>query len=224
MDCRSLSRRFVVLAWVAALVASAPSGDAACVADPSIESKSAGVHPRTNRQEGRRRPVHKPGGRGPAILRRKRCYLSEPSGDYVWGRPVASSGPSAAGRYSPVPQRRVRGQTPSTRITKRRVSCALRVPPHHMAIVSEVGERGRVVAILHQNVGAPDAAEATKQVVQEASIRPESLQAGSSVAIFRLSLRATTGEIRHGAQSAGIGEGRMGPGPAGKEEPCGVDQ
>jgi hypothetical protein len=75
-------------------------------------------------------------------------------------------------------------------------ACPLSVEyPHHTAIVSEVRDGGRVVAIFHQNVGAHAAADATKQVVQEASIRPESLQAGGAVAIFRPDAR-DEGEIR----------------------------
>ena len=119
-------------------------------------------------------------------------YPFEPSGDFVWGRPVASFKEALPGDILQFRNAVFHGRR---WITKKRWVSWHHEYPHHTAIVSEVREGGRVVAILHQNVGAHDAADAEKQVVQEASIRPESLQAGGSVAIFRPVAR-DEGEIR----------------------------
>ena len=119
-------------------------------------------------------------------------YPFDPSGDYVWGRPVASFKEALPGDILQFRNAVFQGKR---WISKRRWVSWHHEYPHHTAIVLEVREGGRVVAILHQNVGAHDADDATKQVVQEASIRPESLQAGGSVAIFRPVAR-DEGEIR----------------------------
>jgi hypothetical protein len=119
-------------------------------------------------------------------------YPFDPSGDFVWGRPVASFKEALPGDILQFRNAVFQGKR---WISRRRWVAWHHEYPHHTAIVLEVRERGRVVAILHQNVGAPDAAEATKQVVQKASIRPESLQAGGAVAIYRPVAR-DEGEIR----------------------------
>jgi hypothetical protein len=109
-------------------------------------------------------------------------YPFDPSGDFVWGRPVASFKEALPGDILQFRNAVFQGKR---WITKRRWVSWHHEYPHHTGIVLEVREGGRVVAILHQNVGAHDADDATKQVVQEASIRPESLQEGGAVAIFR---------------------------------------
>jgi hypothetical protein len=111
-----------------------------------------------------------------------KSYPFDPSGDYVWGRTVASFKEVLPGDILQFRNAVFKGKR---WITKRRWVSWHHEYPHHTAIVSEVREGGRVVAILHQNVGAHDADDATKQIVQEASIRPESLQAGGAVAIYR---------------------------------------
>ena len=123
-------------------------------------------------------------------------YPFDPSGDFVWGRPVASFKEALPGDILQFRNAVFQGKR---WITKRRWVSWHHEYPHHTAIVSEIREGGRVVAILHQNVGAHDADEATKQVVQEASIRPESLQDGGAVAIYRPVVRDETEnpEIRH---------------------------
>jgi hypothetical protein len=119
-------------------------------------------------------------------------YPFEPRGDFVWGRPVASFKEALPGDILQFRNAVFQGKRS---ISSRRWVSWHYEYPHHTAIVLEVRERGRVVAILHQNVGAHDTDDADKQVVQEASIRPESLQAGGSVAIFRPVAR-DDGEIR----------------------------
>jgi hypothetical protein len=119
-------------------------------------------------------------------------YPFDPSGDFVWGRPVASFNEALPGDILQFRNAVFQGKR---WISRRRWVSWHHEYPHHTAIVFEVREGGRVVAILHQNVGAPDADDATKQVVQEASIRPESLQAGGAVAIYRPVAR-DEGEVR----------------------------
>jgi hypothetical protein len=48
-----------------------------------------------------------------------------------------------------------------------------------------VTEGGKVVTVLHQNVGPKDADDAQKKVVQEGTIRVDSLQDGGWVRIYR---------------------------------------
>jgi hypothetical protein len=121
-----------------------------------------------------------------------KVYPFDQSGDYVWGRPVASFKEALPGDILQFRNAVFQGKR---WITKRRWVSWHYEYPHHTAIVSEVREKGRMVTILHQNVGAHDADDATKQVVQEASIRPESLQDGGSIAIFR-PVASDEGEIR----------------------------
>jgi hypothetical protein len=109
-------------------------------------------------------------------------YPFDPSGDFVWGRPVASFPQAMPGDILQFRNAVFQGKR---WISKRRWVSWHHEYPHHTAIVSEVREGGQVVTILHQNVGPPEAADATKQVVQEATIRPQSLQDGGAVAIYR---------------------------------------
>jgi hypothetical protein len=183
------SRRFVVLAWVAAVVALAPAPPKVPI--PLLNQKVL---------EFARERIGKKVDDGQCLslaveaLRYggAKSYPFDPSGDYVWGRPVASFKEALPGDILQFRNAVFEGKR---WITKRRWVSWHYEYPHHTAIVSEVREGGCVVAILHQNVGAHDASDADKQVVQEASIRPESLQAGGSVAIFRPAAR-DEGKIR----------------------------
>ncbi len=55
--------------------------------------------------------------------------------------------------------------------------------PHHTAIVAAVKNDGKVLEILHQNVGGPDDKEG--RVVQRATLRFDDLQKGGWVKIYR---------------------------------------
>jgi glyoxylase-like metal-dependent hydrolase (beta-lactamase superfamily II) len=123
-------------------------------------------------------------------------YPFEPSGDFVWGRRVPSFKEALPGDILQFRNAVFQGKR---WISKRRWVSWHHEYPHHTAIVQEVREGGRFVEILHQNVGSPDADEATKQIVQKASIRPESLQQGGAVAIYRPVARdeAEKPDIRH---------------------------
>jgi hypothetical protein len=191
MDCRSLSRRFVVLAWVAAAVALGLAATPPVLPIPPLNQK---VLEFASERIGKKVDDGQCISLAVEALRYSgaKRYPFEPSGDYVWGRPVASFKEALPGDILQFRNAVFEGKR---WVTKRRWVSWHYEYPHHTAIVSEVREGGRVVAILHQNVGAHDADDATKQVVQEASIRPESLQAGGSVAIFR-PVAHDEGEIR----------------------------
>ena len=181
MDRRSRSRQFVALAWVAAVVAVGFAAAPPSVPIPPLNQKVL---------EFTRERIGKKVADGQCIslaveavrYAGAKRYPFDPSGDYVWGRPVASFKEALPGDILQFRNAVFQGKR---WISKRRWVSWHHEYPHHTAIVFEVREGGRFVAILHQNVGAHDADDATKQVVQEASIRPESLQAGGSVAIFR---------------------------------------
>ena len=193
MDRRSRSRRFVVLAWVAAVVALALAPAPPKVPIPPLNQKVlefARERIGTKVADGQCLSLAVEAVRYAGAKR----YPFDPSGDYVWGRPVASFKEALPGDILQFRNAVFQGKR---WISKRRWVSWHYEYPHHTAVVFEVREGGRVVAILHQNVGAHDADDAEKQVVQEASIRPESLQAGGSVAIFRPVARDDGGMDRH---------------------------
>jgi hypothetical protein len=191
MDRRSRSRHFVVLAWVAAVVAVTLAAAPPKVSIPLLNQKVL---------EFARERIGKKVADGQCLSLAVEAlqhagakrYPFPPSGDFVWGRPVASFKEALPGDILQFRNAVFDGKR---WITKRRWVSWHHEYPHHTAIVAEVREGGRVVAILHQNVGEHDADDATKQVVQEASIRPESLQPGGAVAIYRPVAR-DEGEIR----------------------------
>jgi hypothetical protein len=192
MDRRSRSRQFVVLTCIAAVVAVGLAATPPAVPIPPLNQKVL---------EFSRERLGKKVGDGQCIsladeavrFAGAKRYPFDRSGDYVWGRPVASFKEALPGDILQFRNAVFQGKR---WISKRRWVSWHYEYPHHTAIVFEVREGGQVVAILHQNVGEHDAADETKQVVQEGSIRPDSLQAGGSVAIFRPVAR-DEGESRH---------------------------
>lgn len=105
-----------------------------------------------------------------------------PSGDYVWGRPVDGFKHALPGDVVQFRDAVYRGR--SNLSGGRSITWRYEYP-HHTAIVSDVKEGGRVVTLLHQNVGGPKADEAVKRRVQAGEIRPDSLRPGGKVWIFR---------------------------------------
>jgi hypothetical protein len=190
MDHRSRSRRLVVLGWVTAVVALALAATPPAVPIPPLNQKVLEfAHDRIGERvaDGQCTSLAVEALRYADAER----YPFDPSGDYVWGHPVASFQEALPGDILQFRNAVFQGKH---WITKRRWVSWHHEYPHHTAIVLEVREGGRAVAILHQNVGAPDAPAATKQVVQEASIRPESLQGGGAVAIYRPVPRDVAGD------------------------------
>lgn len=56
---------------------------------------------------------------------------------------------------------------------------------HHIAIIEEVREKGRLLVILHQNAGPQDASRAVRQVVQRATLRLADRRPGGSMHAYR---------------------------------------
>ena len=119
--------------------------------------------------------------------------LNRGDGDYVWGRPVDSFREALPGDVVQFRDAVFQGKL---RVTSRRSVSWRYSYPHHTAIIAEVRERGRVVALLHQNVGPDNVSDAARKVVSETTIRPDSLQKGGKVWIYRpLSRDSPTGPI-----------------------------
>lgn len=103
-------------------------------------------------------------------------------GNYVWGRPVASFREALPGDVVQFRDAVFKG--------KRWVSSHRYVTwryeyPHHTAIVAGVRDHGRLVSVLHQNVRPEGQDDGAQRVVSETLLRPESLQKGGKVWIYR---------------------------------------
>ncbi|MFO0910448.1 MAG: hypothetical protein U0794_19240 [Isosphaeraceae bacterium] len=105
-----------------------------------------------------------------------------PTGDYVWGREVASFREALPGDIVQFRDAVFAGRRP---LSGMRWQTWRYEYPHHTAIVAEVREAGNVVVLLHQNVGTARARADAKRVVQQGLIRPTSLQPGGRVWIYR---------------------------------------
>ena len=103
-------------------------------------------------------------------------------GDYVWGRPVGSFREAIPGD---VVQFRDAVYEGKAWVTPRRWVSWHQAYPHHTAIVSGVRDGGKVVVLLHQNVGPDGASVEKKQVVSETTLRADSLMDGGHVWIYR---------------------------------------
>ena len=111
-----------------------------------------------------------------------RYPLSRADGDYVWGRQIEQFRDALPGDVLQFRDAEFKGKQRLPR--GRWVSWHHRYP-HHTAIVAGVSQKGKLVTVLHQNVGLDDADDASKKVVQEGTIRTDSLQKGGWVRIYR---------------------------------------
>lgn len=108
--------------------------------------------------------------------------LDRTNGDYVWGERVESVKEALPGDILQFRDAEFRG--------KRRLSGGRWLSwrysyAHHTAILTGVRERGKVITLLHQNVGSEGADDDEKQIVQEGTLRLDSLQKGGWVRIYR---------------------------------------
>lgn len=103
-------------------------------------------------------------------------------GDYVWGRPVASFAEALPGDVLQFRDAVFRGKT---RLPGRRVLTWHQEYPHHTAVVDAVRDGGKLLTLLHQNVGRGDAPDAEKRRVRHDTLRPSALQSGGHVWIYR---------------------------------------
>jgi hypothetical protein len=112
----------------------------------------------------------------------RRTPLNRGDGDYVWGRPVASFRDAIPGDLVQFRDAVFRGKR---RVTSRRSETWRYEYPHHTAVVAAVRENGRVVIVLHQNVGSEGSPDEAKRLVTETTLRTDSLQKGGKVWIYR---------------------------------------
>lgn len=112
----------------------------------------------------------------------KRFPLGRADGDYEWGAPVESLAEALPGDILQFRDAIFKGKK---RLPRGRWISWNHVYAHHTAIVLAVSDGGRVITILHQNAGRADAEEAKRQVVQEGTLRMDSLQKGGWVRAYR---------------------------------------
>ncbi len=108
--------------------------------------------------------------------------------DYIWGKPVENFRDALPGDILQFRDAVFQGRK---RYTRGRTITWHYSFPHHSAVVSKVSEGGKVIAILHQNVGLKDVGDEEKKIVQEWSLRMDSLQKGGWVRIYRPEPRDT---------------------------------
>lgn len=112
----------------------------------------------------------------------KRFRLNRADGDYVWGRRVDDFKDALPGDILQFRDAEFKGKK---YLTRRRWISWHESYPHHTAIVSEASEGGKVLTVLHQNVGPKGADDDEKQIVQTGTLRIDSLQKGGWVRIYR---------------------------------------
>lgn len=108
----------------------------------------------------------------------------EPDGEYLWGEVIPSVKDAKPGdivQFEKVVfygRRRVIGDNgaPAIRISKTTL-------PHHSAIVSAVGPKGKTLTILHQNAAGPDGQPL--KIVQESTLIMSERQKGGTLRIYR---------------------------------------
>jgi hypothetical protein len=108
--------------------------------------------------------------------------LRRADGDYVWGELIESPKEARSGDILQFRDAVFKG--------KQRFSGGRWISwhyeyHHHTAIVDAVKMDGKVLLILHQNVGGKDVTEEKKRTVQEGTLRMDSLQKGGWVRIYR---------------------------------------
>jgi hypothetical protein len=108
--------------------------------------------------------------------------LRRADGDYVWGELVESSKEARPGDILQFRDAVFKGKQ---RFSGGRWVSWYYEYHHHTAIVEQVKMDGKVLIVLHQNVGGKDADEAQKRTVQEGTLRMDSLQKGGWVRIYR---------------------------------------
>jgi hypothetical protein len=112
----------------------------------------------------------------------RRYPLDDPAGDYVWGTVVRNPKDALPGDILQFRDAVFKGR--KTLPGRRWISWSYTYP-HHTAVVDRVSEGGKLFSILHQNVGAQGADDKEKKVVQEGTLRMDSLQPGGWVRIYR---------------------------------------
>ncbi|SIN73379.1 hypothetical protein SAMN05444166_0518 [Singulisphaera sp. GP187] len=112
----------------------------------------------------------------------KRFRLNRADGDYVWGQRVDDFKDALPGDILQFRDAEFKGKK---YLTRRRWISWHESYPHHTAIVSGASDGGKVLTVLHQNVGPQGADDDVKQIVQQGTLRIDSLQKGGWVRIYR---------------------------------------
>lgn len=131
----------------------------------------------------------------------KPISLRRPDGDYVWGRQVERFQDALPGDILQFRDAEFKGKK---RFPQGRWVTWHSTYPHHTAIVLDVKEGGRLVTVLHQNVGGPGVDEPQKKRVQEATLRVDSLRKGW-VRIYRPRARGEAAPPADEDENAGRG-------------------
>lgn len=105
----------------------------------------------------------------------KRISLRRADGDYVWGRRIDHFKDALPGDILQFRDAEFQGKK---RLPRRRWTSWHYSYPHHTAIVAEVSDAGKLVTVLHQNVGGPGVDDAQKKRVQDGTLQVDSLQKG----------------------------------------------
>ncbi len=108
-----------------------------------------------------------------------------PDADYVWGDLVEDRAEVRPGDVLQFRDARFKGRRRVVRNGRAVVERWSRSFPHHSAIVDEVLDRGRVLVILHQNIGPPGSTEDERKVVRRDTLRLTELQKGGWVKAYR---------------------------------------
>lgn len=118
-------------------------------------------------------------------------------GDFVWGTEIKSPGDALPGDIIQFRDIVFKGRK---NFRNGRWISWTNTYPHHTAVVAGVKNGGKVVTILHQNVGPEDADDSVKKIVQEGTLRMVELQKGGSMRFFRPVARSSAptrpGELR----------------------------
>jgi hypothetical protein len=101
------------------------------------------------------------------------------NGDYVWGTLVEARSEVLPGDILQFRDAEFSGSRRVARDGHVFLNIYKRTMPHHTAIVEEVRERGRVLVVLHQNVGDEDTSEEARRRVHRDVLRLRELQKGT---------------------------------------------
>ncbi len=105
-------------------------------------------------------------------------------GEYLWGEPLKSLKDARAGDILQFEKVTFRGRR---RIVGRNGAPAILISqqtfPHHSAIITKVGPKGRTLTIHHQNAAGPDGNPV--QIVQETTLLMSEMQKGGSLKAYR---------------------------------------
>jgi hypothetical protein len=108
--------------------------------------------------------------------------MRDPGGEFTWGEPVESFKEALPGDILQFHNTVFQGKK---YLSRYRWMSWHQEYPHHTAILAQVGEKGKLVVVLHQNVTMQGKQEKETKNVQETSLPMGSLQKGGWIRIYR---------------------------------------